>query len=162
MMLYIVLNEQISWKCPSSHHNWVYLSHSLLHETDHRVQNRYLFNRIEFTCHTLYYNKQIPEFKTTIWSPELNSVVTLYIIPNKYSSSKQLPGHHNWVYLGVSKSSGSGTFFAYRKLKKNFFFHKKIERLLLYFSMLFDHYSSDIMVMKFWSKLFLLTSSWLF
>jgi hypothetical protein len=29
-------------------------------------------------------------------------------------------------------------------------FYKKIERLLLYFSMLFDHYSSNVVVIKFW------------
>jgi hypothetical protein len=52
-------------------------------------------------------------------------------------------------YLGHTKSSDSGTFFAYRKLKKNFFSYKKIERLLLYLFMLFDHYSSNIIVIKF-------------
>jgi hypothetical protein len=43
-------------------------------------------------------------------------------------------------YLGHTKSSGSSLFFAYRKLEI-IFFYRKIERRLLYFSMLFDHYS---------------------
>ncbi len=49
------------------------------------------------------------------------------------------------VYLGQSKSIESGTFFAYRKLEKVFFYHKKIERLLLYFSMLFDHFHLTVL-----------------
>ncbi len=40
-------------------------------------------------------------------------------------------------------------FFSYRKLEKISFFYTKIQRLLLYFSMLFDHYSSNIIVIKF-------------
>ena len=43
--------------------------------------------------------------------------------------------------------SGSSALFAYRKLKKVSFSYKKMERLFLYFSRLFDHYSSHTMVM---------------
>jgi hypothetical protein len=56
----------------------------------------------------------------------------------------------NKIYLGHTKSSGSSTFFAYRKLEIIFFLYKKIERRLLYFSMLFDRYSSNVIVIKFW------------
>ncbi len=52
-------------------------------------------------------------------------------------------------YLGHTKSSGSSTYFAYEKLKIIFFLYKKIESLLPYFSMLFDHYSCNIIVIKF-------------
>jgi hypothetical protein len=48
------------------------------------------------------------------------------------------------MYLGHTKSSGSSTFFAYRKFEIIFFLYKKIERRLLYFSMLSDHYSSNV------------------
>jgi hypothetical protein len=54
-----------------------------------------------------------------------------------------------FLHVGHTKSSESGTSFAYKKLKKKFFFYKKIERLLLYLSMLFDHYSSNIILAKF-------------
>ena len=53
------------------------------------------------------------------------------------------------IYLGVSKSSGAITKFPDRKVEKIFFFYEKIERLSLYFSMLFDHYSTDIIIIKF-------------
>ena len=89
-------------KCNSGHQNWVYLSHSILYQTNTRVQNSYLVTRIAFTCQTLYYNKQIPEFKTTIWSPVLYLLVILYITPRRFMSSKQLTGHQNCIYLSHS------------------------------------------------------------
>jgi hypothetical protein len=53
------------------------------------------------------------------------------------------------IYLGLSKSSGGDTFFSYRKLGKIFLFYEQIERLSLYFSMLFDNYSTGIITIKF-------------
>ncbi len=53
------------------------------------------------------------------------------------------------LYLGHTKSSGSSIFFAYGKLEIILFFYRKIERRLLYFSMLFDHYSYNIIVIEF-------------
>ena len=44
------------------------------------------------------------------------------------------------IYLGHTKSSGSSLSVAYRKLEILIFLYIKIERRLLYFSMLFDHY----------------------
>jgi hypothetical protein len=51
-------------------------------------------------------------------------------------------------YLGHTKSSEGGTFFSCRKLEKIFFFYEQVERLSLYLSMLFDHYSTNVMIMK--------------
>ena len=53
------------------------------------------------------------------------------------------------IYLGLSKSSDGGTFFSYRKFEKLFFFHQQIERHSLYLSMLIDHYSTNVMIIKF-------------
>ncbi len=52
-------------------------------------------------------------------------------------------------YLGQSKNSEPDIIFSYRPLGKIFFFYEQIERLLLYLSMLFDHYSTDIIIIKF-------------
>jgi hypothetical protein len=51
------------------------------------------------------------------------------------------------TYLGQSKSSEGGTLSFYRKLKK-ILFYEQLERLSLYFSMLFDHYSTGIIIIK--------------
>jgi hypothetical protein len=59
----------------------------------------------------------------------------------KYSSSSK--------YLGQSKSSVVTILFPYRKLKEIFFFHIVIEKRMLYFSMLFDHTSTNIIIIKF-------------
>jgi hypothetical protein len=52
-------------------------------------------------------------------------------------------------YLVRYKSSGGGTLFSYRKLGKVFFFYDVIEKMMLYFSVLFDHYSTNIIIIKF-------------
>ncbi len=52
-------------------------------------------------------------------------------------------------YLGQSKSTEGGRFFSYRKLEKIFVFYQQIERHSLYLSMLFDHYSTNAMIIKF-------------
>jgi hypothetical protein len=52
-------------------------------------------------------------------------------------------------YLGVSKSSVGGTLFSYRKLEEIFFYYGVIEQMMLYFSMLFDHTSTNIIVKNF-------------
>jgi hypothetical protein len=52
------------------------------------------------------------------------------------------------MYLGQSKSSERAAFFSYRKLEKVFFFYQQIERHSLYLSMLFDHYSTNAMIIK--------------
>jgi hypothetical protein len=57
-------------------------------------------------------------------------------------------------YLGHTKSSGQPILFSYKLLRKIFFFYEKIERLLLYLSMLFDHYSIDIIIINLSEKLF--------
>jgi hypothetical protein len=64
------------------------------------------------------------------------------------------------MYLGQSKSSERGTFFSYRKFEKNFFLYQQIERHSLYLSMLFDHYSTNAMIIKFRLELFLLKTRW--
>ncbi len=38
--------------------------------------------------------------------------------------------------------------FSYRKLEKSFFFYEQIGRLSLYFSILFDHYLTNIIIIK--------------
>jgi hypothetical protein len=53
------------------------------------------------------------------------------------------------IYLGLSKSSGPCILISYRRFKKNFFFYEQIERRLLYFSMLFDCYLTDIIIINF-------------
>jgi hypothetical protein len=64
------------------------------------------------------------------------------------------------MYLGHTKSSGSSTFFAYRKFEIIFFLYKKIERRLLYFSMLSDHYSSNVEgCQRSWKRPFYVESS---
>jgi hypothetical protein len=55
----------------------------------------------------------------------------------------------NDIYLGLSESSGRGTFFLKEKLGKNFLFYEQIERHSLYFSILFDQYSAGIIIIQF-------------
>jgi hypothetical protein len=51
-------------------------------------------------------------------------------------------------YLGLPKSSDGGTLFPQAEVEKRFFFYQSIERLSLYSSMLFDHYSTTIIIVK--------------
>jgi hypothetical protein len=53
------------------------------------------------------------------------------------------------IYLGLSKSNVGLVFFSYRKLEEIFFFYGLIEQMLLYFSMLFHRYSTNIIIIKF-------------
>ena len=64
------------------------------------------------------------------------------------NSFAQLSEDNN-IYLGLSKSSGEGAFFSYIKLEKMFFYYQQIERLSLYLSMLFDRYSTNVIIIKF-------------
>jgi hypothetical protein len=52
------------------------------------------------------------------------------------------------------------SYFPYRKLEKLFFFYEQIERLSLCISMLFDHYSIGLIIIKLWLDLFLLHICW--
>jgi hypothetical protein len=52
------------------------------------------------------------------------------------------------IYLGHTKSSGSGTFLLYSRLQEIFFLHSAIVEKKLYLSMLFDHTSSNIIIIK--------------
>ncbi len=52
-------------------------------------------------------------------------------------------------YLGVPKSSGGGTLFSYKTVEEIFFFYRMIEKTKLYLSVLFDPYSTGIIIVKF-------------
>ena len=101
------LIEIVTSELNSGHQNRIWLSYSILPQTDARIQNsylvtrigftchslpsqnrplglkQYLVTRIEFSCHTLYYTKQMLEFTTDIWWPELSSLVTISIKSNR-------------------------------------------------------------------------------
>ena len=54
-----------------------------------------------------------------------------------------------FYYLGHTKSSGPGTLFSYNRLIEIFFLYEKIERVKLYFPMLFDHFLTANIITKF-------------
>jgi hypothetical protein len=51
--------------------------------------------------------------------------------------------------LGQSKSSGEGIVIPYKELYETFFLYSLIEKRMLYFSMLFHHTSTNIIIIKF-------------
>jgi hypothetical protein len=52
-------------------------------------------------------------------------------------------------YLGQSKSSGEGSVVSYKKIREIFSLYNLIEKRMLYFFMLFDHTSINIIILKF-------------
>ena len=58
-------------------------------------------------------------------------------------------------YLGLSKSNVASISFPYKKVKTKFFFYRMIEKMELYFSMLFDPTSANIIVINFRCELIL-------
>ena len=63
-------------------------------------------------------------------------------------------------YLGQSKSSEPGVSFHEIKVYLNFFFYQKIERVSLYFSMLFVKSSRLSKLVRFGEEVFLSTTRW--
>ena len=61
-----------------------------------------------------------------------------------------------FIYLGHTKSSDSDTLFLYSTMEEIFFPCSLIEKRKFYLSILFDHYSSNVLVIKILIKLFLL------
>jgi hypothetical protein len=72
-----------------------------------------------------------------------------------YPNSAEIYKRKFRIYLGVSKSSVGGTLFSYRKLEEIFFVYGVIEQMMLYFSMLFHPYSTNILIVEFSLKPFL-------
>ncbi len=84
-------------------------------------------------------------------APKLNIVTVTRMKQFIYVKNVQLlsiTDQYFEIYLGHTKISEGGTFFSCRKLEKIFFFYEQVERLSLYLSMLFDHYSTNVMIMK--------------
>jgi hypothetical protein len=52
------------------------------------------------------------------------------------------------MYLGHTKNSGPGSVISYKKVKKTISRYSLIEERMLYFSMLFDRTSTNIIIIK--------------
>ncbi len=61
----------------------------------------------------------------------------------------------NRKYLGLSKSNVVVIVFPYKRVKKKLFFYRMIEKMKLYFSILFHRYPTGIILIKFRAELFL-------
>jgi hypothetical protein len=109
---------------------------------------------IDISSQGFSHNSKKEQKNQTLWIERTNlqAAYTVSYIFAHYDlftfNSSEILQLIKWI-LGVPKSSGEGTLFSYRKLTKKFLSHEQTERLSLYFSMLFDHYSTGIILIKF-------------